>query len=114
FDAKAALDRLGGDAGFLTEIAGVFLQDSPRLLADIRRAVAGQDAPTLRRAAHALKGSVGYLGGVKVSEVALQLEPFGAHGDLHAAPDALAELEQEISRFRIELAAYCGQPSNAG
>jgi HPt (histidine-containing phosphotransfer) domain-containing protein len=49
------------------------------------------------RAAHSLRGEVGYLGAAGASEAAQQLEDMGAQNKLAAAPETLMLLEREIS-----------------
>jgi two-component system, sensor histidine kinase and response regulator len=102
-DRNALLDRVGGDIEFLQEIAGLFLQDCPKLLAQIRTAVSGGDARTLEYAAHTLKGSVANFGADAAREAAFRLEALGRAGDMKPAPDAYSILEQEIQRFTQEL-----------
>jgi PAS domain S-box-containing protein len=53
-DEAEALSRVGHDRQLLGELAGVFLNESPRLLDTIRAAIAKGDAPKLRIAAHSL------------------------------------------------------------
>ena len=49
------------------------------------------------RAAHSLKGEVGYLGATGASQAAQQLEDMGAENRMAAAPETLILLEREIS-----------------
>jgi len=102
-DRDALLDRVGGDIEFLQEIAGLFLEDCPKLLAQIRTAVSGGDARTLENAAHTLKGSVANFGAEAARDAAFRLEALGRSGDMKPAPDAYSVLEQEIQRFTQEL-----------
>jgi len=104
-DRDALLDRVGGDLEFLQEIAGLFLEDCPRLLEKIRSAVSGGDARTLEHAAHTLKGSVANFGAQAARDAAFRLEALGRAGDLKPAPDAYSVLEREIQRFTHELGA---------
>lgn len=104
-DRAALLDRVGGDLEFLQEIAGLFLEDCPRLLAEILTAVTGGDARTLEYAAHTLKGSVANFGAEAARDAALRLETLGRAGDLKPAPEAYTALEQEIQRFTQALGA---------
>jgi len=103
FDRVTVLERLGGDEEFLCEIAGLFLVDSPRALAEIREAIDTADAEKLKRAAHALKGSVGYLNAHHAAEFAFQLEKIGASGTTIGAEGVLFELEREINDFSAVL-----------
>ncbi len=104
-DREALLDRIGGDVEFLGEIAELFREDTPRILAEIRTALTSGDGPALERAAHSLKGSVANLGGGAAREAAYRLEQLGRSGNLSPAPQAYATLEVEVSRFQRALSA---------
>ena len=56
FDLESALANLGGDEELLGEVVGLFLEDCPRLLAEIGRAIEERDAPKLGRLAHTRPG----------------------------------------------------------
>lgn len=98
-DREALLDRLGGDQDFLREIAGLFFEDCPKLLADIQSAVSTGNARALEHAAHTLKGSVANFGAEAARRAAFRLENLGREGDLKPAGDAYSTLVQEIERF---------------
>jgi len=100
FDPAAAAARLGGDRRLLREMLGLFLGESPAMLAAVERAVASGDAGALRRAAHALKGSVANFAAPRPVEAARVLEKMGVEGDLSGAPQALRELEEALQEFR--------------
>jgi HPt (histidine-containing phosphotransfer) domain-containing protein len=104
FDRRAALARLGGEEAFLAQVAGLFLGDSASLLDSARQALARGDSAGARKAAHTLRGSVGYLCAAGVSDAARLLERLSAEGDLAGAEQALRALEQEVDRLRRALA----------
>ena len=52
------LSRLDGDTELATQLAAIFIDEYPRMLERLRGAVASGSADDVRRAAHALKGSV--------------------------------------------------------
>ena len=104
-DEEAALARVGGDRRLLAELAGLFLDDLPRLLGDVRDAAGAADAVRVRRAAHTLKGSADVFGAASVVAAAQRLEAMGRNGDLSDAAAALAALEREMRRVEPELAA---------
>jgi HPt (histidine-containing phosphotransfer) domain-containing protein len=110
YDRAAAVEQLGGDEGIFAEIASLFLEDAPRLLAQLRTAVADGDAAEVHRTAHGLKGATGYVGGVPAAAAAQRLEAIGAVGDLTGAPAALLALEAEIGRLAAALATPVFQP----
>jgi two-component system, sensor histidine kinase and response regulator len=100
-----ALERLCGDEQLLGEIAGLFLENYPSLMVQMRDAVSGRDASALHRAAHALKGSVANFCAQEAVESAYKLECMGRAGDLNGAEDALAALEQQLQSLEPVLAA---------
>jgi two-component system sensor histidine kinase/response regulator len=101
----AALARVGGDLDLLKEIAALFLDEYPRELDGIRKALAAGDAHALERAAHGLKGSVANFGARAAVDSAFQLEQFGRAGKLDQAPPALAELERALACLHAELSS---------
>jgi PAS domain S-box-containing protein len=96
FDPGVALKRVDGDRELLREVAGLFFEDTPRLLTEVRNAVQRGDANALARSAHTLKGSVSNFGARTASEAAASLEQMGRNGDFATASDVFARLEQQI------------------
>ncbi len=105
FDRAGALGHVGGNPAFLGELARLFLDEGPRLLAAIRDAVARRDGPGLALAAHTLKGSAGVFRAEAVYDAALRLEKIGRRADWGSEAEALAALESELSRLTAALAA---------
>lgn len=102
-DRDAARARAGDDLELLRGIAGVFLQDCPRLLQEIREALSAEDGGRLAKASHALRGSLGHFAAPSVADAALRLEMTARHDNLGQAGDALADLEGELARLNEEL-----------
>jgi len=96
-DCAVALERLGGDEELLREVAGLFLDEYPMLMDEIRSAAHARDADALQRAAHSMKGSVSNFGADGVYQAAFALEKKGRAGDLD-------ELEPCIDRLACALA----------
>jgi HPt (histidine-containing phosphotransfer) domain-containing protein len=108
-DRDAILERVGGDVEFLQELAGIFVEDCPKLLEGIRSAISSGDARGLEHAAHTLKGSVSNFGAERARAAACRLEMLGRTGDLTPAPEACSALEREIGRFTDALNALARQ-----
>jgi len=89
-DEAAVLAGLDGNRALLRDLARLFLADYPKQLAEIKVAIQSKDGERLRRAAHALKGSVGNFAAPRAFETARQLEVLGKSGDVHAAQDVWA------------------------
>jgi two-component system, sensor histidine kinase and response regulator len=114
-DWAAALKAVGGDEDILRELAGVFLEASPRWLEELHAAVSRRDAAGVRRLAHTVKGSLGQLGATAARQAAQRLEAMGQADDLAGAADACAALEAEVRRVgpplsRFTLAQPCAAP----
>ena len=92
-----ALERLDGDEDLLRELCQIFLEESPKTLRNLRQALAEGDAGAVMRAAHSLKGEVGYLGAGVASQAARKLEDMGRENKLTGAPETMIVLEREIS-----------------
>jgi|SRR5579863_2087066 len=98
-----ALSRVGGDPELLKEIAALFIEDYPKVLAEIRAATARGDALGVEHAAHGLKGAVANFGAQAAVEAAFQLEQMGRAGDLRRAREALDTLARALDALHPEL-----------
>jgi two-component system sensor histidine kinase/response regulator len=97
WDVAETLERLGGDEMLLREVLQIFLDGTPTRVATLRQAVTEQKAEALEKAAHSLKGELGYLGISVLSQQARDLEEMGHNRDLPKAASVLAEFENGIS-----------------
>jgi PAS domain S-box-containing protein len=95
----SALAAVDGDPKLLAEVVETFGKESPRLLAAIEQAIATKNAELLRRAAHRLKGTVGYLGATRAVQMARVLEAAGRENRLAGAETAVESLKQELIRM---------------
>ena len=102
FDADRTAARFGNDRMLLREMLTLFAEDSPRMLADLRKAIDANDPAAVAAAAHALKGSVSNFEAKGAVKAALALEVMGRAGDLRGADGAFRELDAELARFRRE------------
>ena len=102
-ERATALARVGGDLDLLKEIAALFLEEYPRELDEIRKALATGDAHMLEHSAHGLKGSVANFGARAAVDAAFQLEQLGKAHKLDQAPPALAALERALAFLHSEL-----------
>ncbi|HVL66555.1 MAG TPA: ATP-binding protein [Vicinamibacterales bacterium] len=101
----AFLAGLGDDVELARKLVEIFLEQSPRLMTEIREAIDASDAQALRRAAHALKGTISNFPSGPARGIAAQMEAIGYDGDLAAAREALPTLEHEVDRLKVLLPA---------
>ncbi len=97
------LARVGGSEQLLHEIIGLFLEDCPQLVEDIRRGLARGDAPAVSRAAHTLKGSAGNFDAKEVTALAQRLEARAREGDLETSRSTFAMLEKTVTEMLSRL-----------
>lgn len=102
----AMLERLGDDEELARQLVDLFVDDCPRMMADVRESVRAGSADLVRRAAHAFKGSVGNFTDGAPMTTAYQLETLGRDGVLDGAPALLARLEREVEEFLEALHRY--------
>jgi two-component system, sensor histidine kinase and response regulator len=88
----------------MSSLTAILLQDSPKTLARIGRAIAQNHAAELAAAAHLLKGSLAIFGASKAVELARNLEAVGRAAQLRDAPLEFRALETEFTALRGELA----------
>ena len=105
-DWDVALEAVDGEESLLRTLVEAVLEESPQILDAIRRAVADQDAYSLRSAAHTLKGSIRYFRADNAFDAAFRLERMGKEGELRDAEEVLRVLEEETSRILRLLNAY--------
>jgi two-component system, sensor histidine kinase and response regulator len=104
--------RFDGDSELLKELAGIFLQECPRMLDEIRAALGTADLRALARAAHTLKGSVGNFAMPGPWETAQRLELLANSGQLCGAQEIFHVLEQQIAQFNQILARHAAEPAH--
>lgn len=100
-----ALDSEGAD-GFLREIIGIYLEDVPQRLAEIRSALAGADRALLTRSAHTVKGSSANVGAIEVRAIAERLEHRSKSEELPPLAAVADELDAAFARAKAALASY--------
>lgn len=80
-DNQSSDDPLAGDSELRRELAVMFLEDCPKLLIEIRTALTQRDGPSLKHAAHTLKGSAGVFKVQPAYDAALRMEHIGKDCD---------------------------------
>ena len=105
-DWQHARQALMGNEKLLRNVTSTFLDEIPGMMDDIRGTIETNDHTGLRRAAHTLKGSLGYFGAQAAFELAYRLENMALEGDSSGATETLAALQREMDQVRPELLEY--------
>jgi HPt (histidine-containing phosphotransfer) domain-containing protein len=108
--AIQALRDLSPEGGeeFLRELITIFLDDTPKQLAELEGALASQDAAKVTRAAHTIKGSSGNFGATEFARIACTIEMHGKANDLAAAAAGLPAFKAEFARVAGALKQLAG------
>ena len=111
--AGAALDRdvldqlredLGGTAA-LRQVIRSFLDQTPSVLSALRDAAARADVPSIRRAAHMIKGTSSILGARELSEQCAEIEHVGQTGCIADAGARVVAVEASYRTIEAALKA---------
>lgn len=99
FDLAAALHRVEGDQELFKELVGLFLENTPALLAELEEALRQGDAARALRAAHSLKGSAGNFAAQDVFELAREIEQAAKNDDLAYVHSKVTSLREQVERL---------------
>jgi CheY-like chemotaxis protein/HPt (histidine-containing phosphotransfer) domain-containing protein len=105
-DWQVALKICAGDRELLRDVAEAFLEEHPRRIDEIRRAIDAADWELLHRAAHTIKGSMRYFGAAAVFDRAFGLEQLAASRSLDGAEEIFGLLKQELAKLLPHLINY--------
>jgi two-component system, sensor histidine kinase and response regulator len=103
WDVGATLEKLGGDEELLHEVLGIFLEEVPKHMASLRRAIAESDGGAIEGLAHTLKGELGYLGIAAVSQKAREMEESGQKSDFRLAAELYGIFEPGVSEILLSV-----------
>jgi CheY-like chemotaxis protein len=97
------LDVLGGEFRYMAEVIDSFLEDAPKLLAELKDAVAQGDVDTVRRIAHSMKSNSADFGAGTLNKLCLQLEEQARSSNLDGAAELAEEIAAEYQEVAIKL-----------
>lgn len=98
-----------GEPDIVVELADLFFANAPSKLEAIKDGLARGDAKAVHIAAHSLKSSSSYLGAMRLSAMAKELEDMGRQEKLDGASEKAAEIEKEYERAKACLEAEMGE-----
>ena len=90
--------QVSGEPDIVAEVGGLFIEHAPGKISAIEQAVEKKDAKGLQVAAHSLKSSSAYVGGMRLSAICKELEQIGRSGVLDGAKEKAQMLRAEFAR----------------
>ena len=96
------LKQMSG-AEFINELIDTFLDDSPKLLNELKTALQANNPETFRRAAHSLKSNSATFGAGHLSDLAKELEMMGKENKLSEVGNRIATLQETYNKVASEL-----------
>ncbi len=102
-DVSALMERVFNDREFLAELIGLFDEDGPALLNQLREAVSQRNGLESTKTAHTLKGTVGNFCAAKAQQLAYEVELLCKEQDFDRAAESLAALESEMELVKAAL-----------
>jgi HPt (histidine-containing phosphotransfer) domain-containing protein len=88
---------------FLRELTGIFLEDTPKRLAELDTSLVSGDIGAFTRAAHSIKGSASNLGAIQLRSAAEKLEHHSRKEGLTGVTEMIAAIKTEFNRASDEL-----------
>jgi len=96
-----ALDQLlklvGGDKDNYYKLIDSFLEETPKLLEGVRKAIEKKDHEHLRRMSHTLKSTCRDFGAIRLSNLGTKLEAISKTGNISGAPELIEQAEMEYA-----------------
>jgi HPt (histidine-containing phosphotransfer) domain-containing protein len=108
FDAADLMARMMGDTKLSRRLVDGFLNDIPKRLAKLKRAVVAGETEEVSLETHTIKGASAVIGGRALNALAWKLERAARAGDLAVVAEQLPELEERFARLQAALVAHYG------
>lgn len=93
------LENIGGSEDLLRTLAGIFQEEAPQAMAEIRAAVETDDPKRAGHAAHKLRGSAGVLEAQRIVELTTEIEYRNEPHDHERLQRLADELDRELMEF---------------
>ena len=101
FDDFRSVGAGGND--FVSKLIDQYLEEAAARMTALKDAVERRDAPALKLATHALKGTSGSVGAHGIAAKCDELEALARAATFDGAPALVTELEDEFKRVRLAL-----------
>jgi len=96
FEPSRALDLAEGDESVLESIVVLFLEQTPKRLSAIHRALDAGDAPSVESGAHTLEGTAVRLAMPRLRDIAHRIAVLSRRGELDQAAALMSNLDEAV------------------
>jgi CheY-like chemotaxis protein len=110
-DRQSLLKAFDHDWSLFKELVDIFTNDAPKMVESLRQAADDQNAETLSRTAHSLKGMLRNFKAESAADVALELEKLGKANELQGVEPLIEKLETLIAGVNRSLKDLVSQKS---
>ncbi len=100
WDEVELRDRYGDDDVLIRELLGVFMQDLPERMQELRQAFEAGDVATFERLSHMIKGSSATIGSPALQGVARRMEGLVVDGRMAEAAALLSLMEERFNALQ--------------
>jgi signal transduction histidine kinase/CheY-like chemotaxis protein/HPt (histidine-containing phosphotransfer) domain-containing protein len=106
FDFDALKERLLGDQDAIQKIITLFMKDFPERLSVLRNSLNDKNITSAIFQAHSIKGACLNIGAITMGTIAQEMDRAGKEGSLEAIERLFPKLENEFSKFVIEIKKF--------
>jgi len=89
-----------GDEDLADEILDVFMDDAPRKITAIKKAINNGDTLSVQNEAHALKGASANIGALALQKTAYQIEIAGGEKDLDKSLSLIQKISDQFEELK--------------
>lgn len=89
--------------GFLRDILGIYTEDTPQRIQELRESLLSGDQVRFTRAAHSIKGSSSNVGAMQVHAISEKLEHDSKNHGLNGLNGLIDELDSAFAATKAEL-----------
>jgi two-component system sensor histidine kinase RpfC len=107
------LEKLGGH-DFVAELAGQFVEEGARIVAELKDAAARSDVLSFRDRLHALRSGAANIGARGLYDMCLAWRALSEAELVVGGVDRISEMEAEFLRVEESLFGYCARKSGVG
>jgi CheY-like chemotaxis protein len=113
FDSKAFADRLSGDTALMREVINTFLEETPKIMRALEKAILKEQKEGATRLAHKLKGSAAAVGGNQLHAVADRIEIACNLSSWKEAAAMIPRLNKQYEFLERFMREYLQKPNGA-